>query len=68
MSKDNTGPAFPCPPHADFTGLTIRDYIAIKAMQGFLANPAEHICRAKSDAIATWSYLIADVMLKERDS
>ncbi|TGV07687.1 hypothetical protein E4695_08605 [Alcaligenaceae bacterium 429] len=48
-------------------GMTLRDYFAAKALQGYLAScssdcePAEHASTIASDA-----YLIADAMLKAR--
>jgi len=43
-------------------GMTLRDYFAAKAMQA-IANDSW----SSEDAIATYSYLIADAMLKERN-
>ena len=41
MTKDTSGPAFPTE-HTDtsglYDGMTLRQYAAIKAMQGLLAN------------------------------
>lgn len=70
MSKDNIGhrPVFPiCDmnSHPGPIGLTIRDYFAAKAMQGFCANNAampqtqEHF-----DNIAEDACRMADAMLK----
>lgn len=39
--------------------LTLRDWFAGMAMQGFVACP--------STEVAEWSYKMADAMLKERD-
>ena len=48
-------------------GMTLRDYFAAKAMQGMLAA-----CTGWSDAyqerMAKTSYMMADQMLKERES
>ncbi len=47
-----------------YEGITIRDYFAIKAMQGFVAS-----MRESDDFIqlsAEWCYKVADLMLKER--
>jgi hypothetical protein len=44
-------------------GLTVRDYIAIKAMQGMIANPEYNLLLAQS--VAKESYQIADTMIAE---
>ena len=50
-----------------FNGMHLRDYFAAKAMQGMLAA-----CTGWSDAyqerMAKTSYMMADQMLKERES
>lgn len=52
-------------------GMTLRDYFAAKAMQGWLASyPAgiEHPATNEHDfIIAELSYLMADAMLKARE-
>jgi hypothetical protein len=64
-------PAFPVPavtglPNGEviygFNGLTVRDYIAIQAMQGFLS--ADRFGGSKAD-LAYNAYIIADVMIAE---
>ena len=76
MSKDTSGPAFPVLRdvryHPEFDhepepGMTLRQYIAIKAMEGVLANSdapswitANDIKRIKEVA-----FLMADAMLGE---
>ena len=64
------GPAFPVPAELcqDLTvqeqrGMTLRDYFAAKAMQGFIACPNT---RGEPNDIAAWCYQMADAMLKER--
>lgn len=48
-------------------GMSLRDYFAAKAMQGFVLNPEyTHLDNEDYDATAKDSYLIADAMLKER--
>ena len=47
-----------------FSGMTLRDYFAAKAMQGILSDPNIAIPRQKT---AEWAYGIADAMIKERD-
>jgi len=75
MSNTNTGgPAFPFVCDADFdygTGMTLRDYFAAKAMQGFVMD--DLVCRdAETEFdwyknIAEAAYKTADAMLKERN-
>ena len=80
--KDNGGPAFPIV----YTtvddvkpGLSLRDYFAAKAMQGYLAadidtvactsNDAESVERERqqyADGVAKAAYRFADAMLRER--
>ena len=70
----NNTPAFPChldtPPEYD--GMTLRDYFAAKAMQGFLSNDnlLREACKWHKDgsetSIAVLAYDQADAMLKER--
>jgi hypothetical protein len=64
MTQGNGGPAFPID-WGDYTkGLSIRDYFAAKAMQGFAAN---RTYSELSDAqLAKASYLLADAMLEAR--
>ena len=45
-------------------GLTMRDYFAAKAMQGWLSNPGPS--DETINAVAQWSYRVADAMLKAR--
>ena len=66
MNTTNTGgPAFP---HLDsdekFKGMTLRDYFAAKAMQGFCAGAQSG---DDIDEIPSLSYMLADEMLKARD-
>ena len=64
-------PAFPLHNHGTqslgmhFSGMTLRDYFAAKAMQGMLAN--QHPYQASDEHMfAKDSYTIADAMLKAR--
>ena len=65
MNKETGGPAFPTvmigKPEG---GMTLRDYFAAKAMQGFAANigPA-----ATFETRASLAYQWADAMLKARE-
>ena len=68
MSKNDGGPAFPRD-HVNegHNGMTLRDYFAAKAMQGWFASfPPDAPLNNKSD-LALFSYGVADAMLKERD-
>jgi len=50
------------------TGLSYRDYFAVKAMQAFLSAPDEIGEQARKDSqrTAAWAYEQADAMLRER--
>lgn len=79
MSKNNGCPAFPRPksPKGEYTdsdvpgaqtGMSLRDYFAAKAMQGFAASPSmidSNDSRAITYVTAA-SYAMADAMLAER--
>ena len=49
-----------------YPGLTLRDHIAIQAMQGFLSNPDQEFVVMSDTMVAKFSYNIADAMLAER--
>lgn len=59
-------PAFPV------NGMTLRDYFAAAAMQGWLASYGEDAThpasRDKADDVAEMSYALADAMLKQREA
>lgn len=69
--RNNGGPAFPIHPQANprgLVGMTLRDYFAAKAMQGWMATyPGhqswEHVDHEENAKLA---YAAADAMLKER--
>lgn len=71
---DDGGPAFPCEtPREIHVGASLRDYLAAKAMQGWLATygEAEHPSRGDGAEkrlanLARESYAIADAMLAAR--
>lgn len=68
MSKENNGgPAYPT---QGYEGLTVRDYFAAKAMQGWLASYPESeqhpVATHRENMVAELSYLLADAMLKAR--
>lgn len=51
-------------------GMTMRDYFAACAMQGYLATFVEHSHPAavgSCEHIAAYSYVVADAMLAERE-
>lgn len=71
--KDNGGPAFTMPmtmmtsehiANEPEYGMTLRDYFAAKAMQGFAADPA--MAAVSASRISEAAYMWADAMLKER--
>jgi len=66
MSDKTGGAAFPRTYAAGWEaqdGMTLRDYLAAKAMQGILSSGSD----AKSETIAVESYAVADAMLAERE-
>lgn len=72
MNNINTGgPAFPVlivdrPKElTHFNGMTLRDYFAAKAMQGFMANKSNPM-HYQPEEDAQWAYIMADAMLKAR--
>jgi hypothetical protein len=68
----NNPPAFPLHNHGaqtlglHVTGMTLRDYFAAKAMQGFCASPTG--MEWANHKIAAEAYAIADEMLKAREA
>ena len=76
MSKDNGGPAFPRDGYQiedeygrketiqGKNGMTLRDYFAAKAMQGYCAR--EDSINSHFDSLASDAYELADAMLLER--
>jgi hypothetical protein len=73
MNNTNTGgPAFPierimldCGLQS-FPGMTLRDYFAAKAMQGYLGSP-EWLREVSPQGTAEAAYRVADAMLKARE-
>lgn len=47
-------------------GMTLRDYFAAKAMQGYFASPVA-LHRVDADDVAKYCYAMADAMLKARE-
>lgn len=46
-------------------GMTLRDYMAAKAMQGYLVS---HGVVLRPEEVSKMSYIVADSMLKEREN
>lgn len=74
MSKNTGGPAFPYATKQlgkeNLPGMTLRDYFAAKALQGFLArDDVFNFEMFKQDPwrVAAWSYEAANAMLAERE-
>lgn len=74
MNKETGGSAFPVPRHPNGgpveNGMTLRDYFAAKAVQGFTSDISQ-INRRNGESyaseIADMSYLIAEAMIKRRN-
>jgi|LakMenEpi03Aug12_release.lakeMendotaPanAssembly.Ray.scaffolds.fasta_scaffold300710_3 hypothetical protein len=69
--KDTGGPAFPLDRDCCNVGMTLRDYVAIKAMQSLITNFLnkeldEIDPQGWMDGLAMDSYSMADAMLKAR--
>ncbi len=75
MTIETGGPAFPRPfskngeysdssKHHAQDGMTLRDYFAAKAMQGWTANPLPNDSSIQD--VAAWAYRQADAMLAAR--
>jgi len=69
------GPAFPVPGlqhDADFNGMTLRDYLAARAMSALLVRvdvvAGDYVTNATPDDVATESYQYADAMLRARSA
>jgi hypothetical protein len=88
MSDKTGGSAFPCEQHETLNGnwnqsfdpgMTLRDYLAAKALFGLIAEPpwapgASSVCSRLCDGtrdealnFATAAYRLADAMLKARE-
>lgn len=67
----NNPPAFPVPAGCGnddpWNGMSLRDYFAAQAMQGFIANPTTATAGAKTiQLLGEACYKVADLMLAER--
>ena len=63
----NNEKAFPNPHLRDGSGMTLRDYFAAKAMQGYCSDPDWRQDMTPTDT-AFAAYTQADAMLKARES
>jgi len=76
MTTKDGGPAFPTSVYTDVAGnvwypeygMSLRDYFAAKVMQSNLAVIREFPDETWRDGLARDSYLMADAMLKVRES
>jgi hypothetical protein len=77
MSTTNTGgPAFPTWEQDEYgskffnEGMTLRDYFAAKALQGWLTTYTGDVTcfMVSTTAVAKFSYQMADAMLKAREA
>lgn len=72
MSKDTGGYAFPTNPTFyghDCDGMTLRDYIAIKAMQAIITGSmadGTKFANNDSERVSIVAFFVADAMLKAR--
>lgn len=72
MTSRSDIPAFPLHNHGTqslglhFTGMTLRDYFAAKAMQSMLSEDPEYHQKYQFIDLADFSYQCADAMLKAR--
>jgi hypothetical protein len=67
MNKPTGGPAFPAlDARTMLSGMSLRDYFAAKAMQGFMANKSNPMLY-QPETDAQWAYMIADAMLEARE-
>ena len=70
MNKETGGPAFPIKGpvmSSDEQGMTLRDYFAARAMQGFVDEVGCNSDQKWFDEIAEGAYKVADAMLKARE-
>jgi len=70
MSKKTGGPAFPIKGPvmtSDEQGMTLRDYFAAKAMQGYLHYFSTDSHPPEDHFLAKMSYELADAMLEARE-
>lgn len=66
---DESGPAFPLDSnqYGAALGMSLRDYLAAKAMGGMIANVVKgHVSYGNTEDLATRAYEVADEMLAAR--
>jgi len=80
FNKPTNPPAFPNAHYHNVSGMTLRDYMAAKALQGYISARGWHpdftypadfnfdAGKRAADAVAVASYQYADAMLKARES
>jgi hypothetical protein len=69
--QDKNTPAFPISgsQYRHTEGMTLRDYFAAKAMQGFIQySAAKGIYTPPDNELASTAYQLADAMLKRREA
>ncbi len=67
MSQEQDNSAFPLHMHGDYgKGMTLRDYFAAAALQGFLANSSNEFVMLPHVNLASEAYMVADAMLAAR--
>ena len=71
MNKETGGPAFPIDANDSldrcvYTGMTLRDYFAAKALDISMHHLKDYYGINKQN-VAEWCYEMADAMLKERE-
>lgn len=68
MTKPNNPPAFPYTQgNMTYTGMTLRDYMAARAIEGASVSAISNI-RYNHDLLAADAYALADAMLKAREA
>lgn len=69
MSDTTQGPAFPVTAGQQVysTGATLRDYFAAAALTGMIIDHGDD-CSAYRDAVCARAWMVADAMLRERQS
>ena len=67
--SDQTTPAFPQPTGINlfYSGMTLRDYFAAKAMQNFRDQIGSQSDQEWFDKVAEGAYRMADAMLRARE-
>ena len=73
FNKPTNPPAFPNAHYHNVYGMSLRDYLAAKAMQTYMADQELidmycHLGKDVKQELATAAYMMADAMLKARES